>query len=167
MRRSGVRVALEELPEDEGGVFAESAVVRTERGAEVRVDVELADDFAVNEDGDDDFGFSFKRASEIAGIGIDVVDDNGLFCGSSGAANAVAQRDARVGSRGALEGAENENVAVAILFHHIKADPIVAGDFFVKESDDALHESVGGVGRNGERVESKDEIGGLCRRHEA
>lgn len=157
----GLGMALEKLAEDDGGMFAKLAVIGAEGGEEVGVDVEFADHFAVDEDGDDDFGFSFEGAGEIAGIGIDVVDDDGLSRGSGGAANALVQRDARVGSHGALEGAENENVAVAVLFKHIKADPIVAGELFVEESDDALHESVGGAGRNGEGVESRDEIRGL------
>jgi len=149
-------VALEELAEDGSGMFAESAVGGVEGSGEMRVDVEFADNFAVNEDGDHDFGFRFKRTREIAGIGIDVVDDDGLAHRDGSAANALVQRDARVGSRGAHEWAENENVWVTILFEHIKADPIVTGEFFVKESDDAFHESIGGVGGNGERVESLD-----------
>jgi hypothetical protein len=148
-------------------VFAESAITGAEGGGDVRVDVEFADNFAVNANGDDDFGFGFKRAREIAWIGINVVDDDGLSRGSSGAANALVQRDAGMGSHGSLEGAENENVTIAILFQHVKADPIVARKSFVKHSDDGLHERVGGAARNGERVESRDEVRGfgLCGGH--
>ena len=121
----------------------------------------------MNANRDDDFGLRFKGAGEIAGIGINVVDDDGLSRGSGGATNALVQRDAVMGSHGSLEGAENQNVAIAILFQHVKADPIVAREFFVKQSDDGLHESVGGVARNGERVESRDEVRGfgLCCGH--
>ena len=66
-----------------------------------------------------------------------------------------------MGSRGSLEGAENENVAIAFRFQHVKADPIVAREFFVKQSDDDLHESVGGIARSGQRVESRNEVHGF------
>ena len=72
------------------------------------------------------------------------------------------ERDARVGSHGAFEGAENEDVMVAFFFEHVKADPIVASEFFVKKGDDALHEGLGAGGRNGEAIESRDEVGRFC-----
>jgi hypothetical protein len=99
--------ALQKSAEDDGGVFAESAITETEGRGDVRVDIELADDFAVNADRDHDFGFGFKRAGEIARIGIDVVDDDGFSRGGGRAANALVQRDAGMGRRGSLEGAKN------------------------------------------------------------
>ena len=62
-------MGFEEFAEEGGGVFAELAIAGAEGGEEVGVDVEFTDDFAVNEDGDDDFGFGFEGAGEIAGIG--------------------------------------------------------------------------------------------------
>ena len=104
-------MGFEEFAEDGGGVFAEFAVVGAEGGEEVGVDVEFADDFAANEDGDDDFGFGFERAGEIAGVGVDVVDDDGFAAGGRGAADALIERDAGVGRHGAFEGAEDKRVA--------------------------------------------------------
>lgn len=143
-------------------MFAEFAVVGAERGVEVGVDVEFADYFFVNEDGDHDFGFCFEGTGQVAGIGIDVVDDDSFAGGGSGTADALMERNARVGSHCALEGAEDEDVIVAFFFEHVKADPIVASEFFVKKGDDAFHEGVGVGGRNGEAVESRDEVGRFC-----
>jgi hypothetical protein len=147
-------------------VFAEFAVVGAEGGEEVGVDVEFGDDFATDEDGDDDFGFGFERASEIAGVGVDVVDDDGFAAGGRGAADALVEGDAGVGSHGALEGAEDERVA-SFPFEHVEADPVVAGELFVKKGDDGLHERFTGCGGFGERVEFGHQIGGflLCGCH--
>jgi len=134
---SGVR--FEEFTEDCGGVFAEFAVVGAEGGEEVGVDVEFADDFAADEDGDDDFGFGFERAGEVAGIGVDVVNDDGFAAGGRGPADALVKRDAGVGRHGAFEGAEDECVA-SFPFEHVEADPVVAGEFFVEKGDDGFHE---------------------------
>ena len=138
--RSGV--CLEEAAEEAGGVFAEGAIVGAEGGEEMRVDVEFADDFVVNEDGDDDFGFGFEGAGQIARIGVNVIDDDGLAGGRGSAADALVERNAGVGRLGALEMTENENVVVAFLFEHVKANPVVTSDFFVEESDDALHKGI-------------------------
>ena len=154
-------VLLDELAEERCGVLAELAVVRTERGEEGGIDVEFADDFAVSEDRDDDFGLGFERTGQIAGIGVDVVDDDGFPAGSGSTANTLVERDAGVGRHGALERAENQNVLATFLFEHIKADPIVAGEFFVEERDDALHEGLGVVRGDRERVELWNEVGGL------
>ena len=135
-------MCLEEAAEEAGGVFAEGAIVRAEGGEEMRVDVEFADDFVVNEDGNHNFGFGFEGAGEITRIGIYVSDDNGLAGGGRGAADALVERNAGVGRHGALEMTENENVVVAFLFEHVKANPVVTSDFFVEESDDALHKGI-------------------------
>lgn len=143
-------------------MFAEFAVIGAESGLEVGVDVEFADDFFVREDGDYDFGFCFEGTGQIAGIGIDVVDDDSFAGGGSCAADALMERDARVGSHGAFEGAENEDVMIAVFFEHVEADPIVASEFFVKKGNDAFHERVGVGGRNGKAIESRDQVGGFC-----
>ena len=138
-----VLVGFEEFAEEGGGVFAEFAVVGAEGGWEVGVDVEFADDFAVGEDGNDDFGFGFEGAGEIAGVGVYVVDDDGFAGGCRGAADALVEGDAGVGRHGAMEGAENERVA-SFPFEHVKADPVVAGEFFVEKGDDGFHEGFAG-----------------------
>jgi hypothetical protein len=147
-------------------VFAEFAVVGAEGGEEVGVDVELADDFAADEDGDDDFGFGFEGAGEVAGVGVDVVDDDGFAGGGGGAADALVEGNAGVGRHGALEGAEDERVA-AFPFEHVEADPVVAGELFVEKRDDGFHEGFAGGGGSGERVELGYQIGGfsLCGCH--
>jgi len=147
-------------------VFAEFAVVGAEGGEEVGVDVEFADDFAADEDGDDDFGFGFERAGEIVGVGVDVVDDDGFAAGGRCAADALIEGNAGVGRHGALEGAEDERVA-SIPFEHVEADPVVAGELFVEKGDDGFHEGFAGGGGFGERVEFGHQIGGfsLCGGH--
>jgi len=122
-------------------VFAEFAVVGAEGGVEVGVDVEFADDFAADEDGDDDFGFGFERAGEIAGVGVDVVDDDGFAGGGRGAADALVEGNAGVGRHGALEGAEDERVA-PFPFKHVEADPVVAGKVLVEKRDDGFHQGL-------------------------
>ena len=88
----------EEFAEGGGGVFAEFAVVGTEGGEEVGVDVEFADNFAADEDGDNDFGLGFEGAGEVAGVGVDVVDDDGFAAGGRGAADALVEGNAGVAS---------------------------------------------------------------------
>ena len=153
-------MGFEEFAEGGGGMFAENAVVRAEGSEEMGVDVEFTDDFAMDEYGDDDFGFGFEGAGEIAGVGADVVDDDGFTAGGSGAADALVKGDAGVGRHGALERAEDEGVA-AFPFEHVEADPVVAGELFVKKSDDGFHEGFAGRGGFGERVELGNHFGGF------
>jgi len=154
--------ALEEAAEDGGSVFAELAVVRAEGGQEVGVDVEFADDFAVSEDRDDDFGLGFEGAGEVAGIGIDIIDDDGLAAGSRGATNALIEKDARVGRHGALEWAEDQDVVIALFLEHVEASPVVAGKFLVEQGDHAIHERFGGVRGARQGIELGDQVGWLC-----
>jgi len=151
-------VGLEEFAEGGGCVFAEFAVVGAEGGEEVGVNVEFADDFAADEDGDDDFGFGFEGAGEVAGVGVDVVDDDGFAAGGSGAADALVERDAGVGRHGAFEWAEDESVA-AFPFEHVEADPVVAGEFFVEKGDDGFHEGFAGGSGVGEGIELGNDVG--------
>ena len=139
-------------------MFAEFAVIGAEGGEEVGVDVEFADDFAADEDGDYDFGFGFEGAGEIAGVGVDVVDDDGFAAGGRGAADALVEGNARVRRHGALEGAEDERVA-SFPFEHVEADPVVAGEFFMKKGDEGFHEGFAGRGGFSERVELGNEVG--------
>ena len=152
---------LNEFAKEGGGVFTDLAVVGAEGGEEVRVDIEFADHFAANENGNDDFGFGFEGTSEIAGIGTDVVNNDGFAGGGRGATDALIQRDARVGSHGALEGTEHEDVAIGFLFEHVETNPVVTSELLVQEGGDAFHETFGGGGGFGELVESRDQLGGL------
>jgi len=58
-RTPDLGMGFEEFAEDGGSVFAEFAISRAEGGEEVGVDIEFTDNLAVDEDGDDDFGFGF------------------------------------------------------------------------------------------------------------
>ena len=158
---------LDEFTEKRGGVLAELAIVWTECGVKVGVDVEFTDDIAVHENGNDDFGFGFEGAGEIARVGVNVVDDDGFAGGGRGAADSLMKRDAGVGRHGALEGAKDEDVAIRFFFQHVKADPVVARELFVEERDDGFHEGVGRRRGFGESVESWNEVGGfrMCGGH--
>ena len=65
---NGLRMRFQELAEDSGGVFAELAVFGAEGGGKMTVDVEFADNFAVHEDRDNNFGLGFERAGQVAGV---------------------------------------------------------------------------------------------------
>jgi hypothetical protein len=145
-------VGFEEFAEEGGRVFTQKAIAGAKGGEEVGVDVEFADDFAVNEDGDDDFGFSFERADEIAGIAGDVVNDDGHAAAGSGAANSLVEWDAGVRRHGALEGAEDEDIAAGFVLEHVEANPIVFGELAVKEPGDVFHQGFAGRGGDGQSV---------------
>lgn len=140
------------MAEDSSGVFAEVAVVGTEGGESVGIDVEFPGNLAADKNGDNDFRPGFEGAGEIARVCVDIVDDDSMAAGGCGATDSLIERDARVGRHGTLEGAEDEDVA-AFLFQHVKADPIVFGELFVDKRDDGLHERFGGNGGIRERVE--------------
>jgi hypothetical protein len=148
-------------------VFAKLAVVRTKGREKMGIDVEFTGDPAVGEDGSNDFGFSVERTGEVARVGIDVVHNDGFTVGSGGAADALIQRDAGVGSHRAFERPENEHVAVPFFLEHVEADPVVAGKFSMEERDDSFHERFArGAGR-GEGIEFQDQICSfyVCRGH--
>lgn len=152
-------VGFKEFAQEGGGVFAEFAIAGAEGGEEVGVDVEFTDDFAVDENGDDDFGFGFERAGEIAGIAGDVVNDDGHAAAGSSAANALVERDAGMGRHRALEGAEDEDFVIGFLFEHVEANPIVFGELAVQKRGDVFHQSFGGSGGDGQAVQFEDEVG--------
>lgn len=131
-------MSLDKLAEELGGVFAELAVVGAECGEEVAVNVELTDDFSLRENRNDDFGFGFNRAGQVAGILVHVIHDHSAAAGRCGAADALIQRDARVRCHASAKRAENEHVGI-ICVDHIEADPVVASQFFVQQRDDGVH----------------------------
>jgi len=153
-----LRVGFEEFAEESGGVFAKKAIVRAEGGEEVGVDVEFTSDPAVNENGDDDFGFGFEGAGEISGIAADVVDNDGLASAGSCATDALVERDTGVRRHGALEGAEDEDVAISLFFEHVEANPVVLGKPGMKQRDDVAHQGFGGSGGDGEAIELEDKV---------
>ena len=79
----------EEFAQYCGSVFAEIPIVGAESRNEMGVDVELASNFSVYEDGDDNFGFGFDGAGEIARVVIDVVDYDSLAARLRGNADAL------------------------------------------------------------------------------
>jgi hypothetical protein len=148
-------------------VFAKLAVVGAESGEEVGVDIEFAGNFAVNEDGDDDFGLGFERAGEITRIGIHVVDNDGFAGRCRRTTDTLIEWDASVRSYGAFEGAENEDILIAFFFEHVEADPIVGSELLVKDRDNAFHQGFCGSRGIGEGIESRDQVGrfGMCGGH--
>ena len=98
----------------------------------VRVDVDLADDLALVDDGDDDLAPRRREAGEVAVVRIDVVDDLGLPAGGRGAADALADRDAHVvGRLRALPGPEHE----VGLLDEVDPDPGVVVEAVVQDLD--------------------------------
>jgi len=124
----------------------------------VGIDVELADNFAVNEYRNNDLGPGFERTGEITRIRIDIIDDDGFACGGCGSAEALVERDASVGCRRSFEGAEGEDIVATLFFKHVEADPVVVVEFFVEERNDTLHERVRRSSGFGECVESWKKI---------
>src|SRR5690242_9440177 len=96
-------MGFDELAEELGGVLAELAVIGTEGGGDVAVNVEFADDFSSCENRNDDFRFCFDGAGEIARIVVHVVHNDGLSGRSSRTADSLVERNACVGSGGAAE----------------------------------------------------------------
>src|SRR2546430_6070170 len=103
---------LDEFTEELGDVFAEFAVVGTEGGGDVAVDVKFADDFSFGENRTDDFGFCFDGTREIARIAVHVVHDNSLSARSSCATDALVERSTRVRRSGAAKRSEDEHIEI-------------------------------------------------------
>jgi hypothetical protein len=150
---------LEVFTDDFCGVFAKRAILWAESSEKVGVDVEFADNLRVRKDRDDNLRLGFERAGEVARISTDIVHDDGLPSGGRGPADALIQGDSGVRRHGPFEGTENENVVIPFLFDHVEANPVIARELFVQESHDPFHEGVGGVGGNGNRVESRNQVG--------
>jgi len=138
---------------DCGGVFADGAIFGSEGGEEVAVNIELADNFLFNEDGDHDFRFGFEGTGEVSRVGADVVNDDSLAGGRRGAADTLIQGNARVRGHGAAKGAENQNFLRTVFFEHVETYPVVTQHFLVQEFGDALHQIPRGFRAGGEGVE--------------
>lgn len=136
-------MALDEFAEQRRSVFAKLAVVWTEGGEEVGIDVQFASNFAMDENWNDDLGFGLERTSEITSVGVNVVDHNGFAGGGRCAADALVEGDAGVWSHSAFERAEDEDLVIPFFFEHIKTNPVVARKLFVEERDDTFHQGVG------------------------
>ena len=148
---------LHPLAEVFGGVLAHGAIVDTEGGGTMAVDIEFAFHFAANENGDDDFGFGFGGAGEVARVGVHVVDDDGFSGGSGSTADALIERDASVRGHRAFERAEFEHVFIFGI-DHVEADPVVLQQVFVEQRDDRRHESLFGGGADGQGIELRNQV---------
>src|ERR1700751_574382 len=123
--------------------------------------------FFIHENGDDDFGFCFDRAGEVARVGVDVVHDDGLSGRGCCTTDPLVEWDARVWSHGAAEGPENEHVRCAVFFEHVETHPVVAQHFLMEKFGDAGHQVLRGASTRGEGVEFFDQLTGfrICGRH--
>ena len=83
------RLLFQVTAKDGGGAFTESAVFRAEGSEEMAVDVEFADDFTANKNRNNDLGLGLERTGEVAGVRVDIINDDGLAAGSCGAANTL------------------------------------------------------------------------------
>ena len=100
---------------------AAASIGGAERGGLIAVDVDLAEHLAAVHDRHDDLRLRLDAARQIPRIGVHVVDDDRGLLGGGGAADAAAERDARVRRRLADERAEHQLVAV----EQVDADPRV------------------------------------------
>src|SRR3974390_3291988 len=110
------------------GAFAEFAVFCAEGSGEMTIDIKFTDYFSLYEDGDYDFRFCFQGAGQIARVGINVIDEDGLATRGGGSADALVEGNAGMRGHRAAEGTKDEHVGIAGQFQHVKADPVVAGE---------------------------------------
>jgi len=142
-------------------MLAELAVVGTKGGEKMGVDVEFAGNFTVDENRYDDFRFGLEGTGQVARVGSNVVNDNGFSCRRRRPADPLIEWDAGVRRHGALEGAEDEHVAIRLPFKHIKADPVIARKLSMKDGNDALHQGFGRGGARRESIQLRNQIRGI------
>ena len=107
-----VLVGGEEGGEEGGAGFDELLLGGSEGVGEVAFDVEFAGELFVDENGDDNFRLDHGGAGEIAGIGGDILNNDDFTAGGRGAAQAVTEGDADVGSEAADVGPDDEVAGV-------------------------------------------------------
>jgi len=151
-----------------GHVLTEGAIFIAKSGEEVRVDVEFTHDLIANKNRNDNFGFGFERAREIAGIGLHVVHDDGLAGGRRSTADTLIKRNTNMWRHGAFERTKHEDIAITFLFEHVESDPVVPREFFMEQANDAAHQLFGRTRRDGKRIKSRNQIRRfrLCGSHE-
>jgi hypothetical protein len=138
---------------DDGGAGFDELLLRFGEGiGKVAFDIELAGEFFVRVNGNDDFGLNQGGTRKIARFFGYVLHDDDLTRGGGRAAETGVERNARFGSEAANKGSDDQKVLVCGI-EEIKTDPIVAGHFFVKAFGDALHEGLRGGGGTSEILE--------------
>lgn len=143
---------------DQGGAGFDEFLFQFGEGVgEIAFDVEFTGKLFVYEEGHDHFGLHQRRAGEIARVGGDVLDNDNLAGAGGGAAEAGVEGNAGVGSKAAGIRADNEVAGVGGI-NEIKANPIVAGHFFMKAVGHALHEGLGGGSGGGKGMEFLEEL---------
>jgi hypothetical protein len=148
--------ALEIFADQASAMLAEVAIFGGEGGGGMAIDIEFSDNFAANENRDDEFGLGFYGAGKIAGIAVDVIDDDSSSTRCGGATDALIQWNSRMGGNRSDVGAENEHGFVRRtrgLLDHVEAHPVVLGKIFLEASDDVGHELFGGGGVGGHLVQ--------------
>lgn len=120
--------------------FDEFPGVGIEGVGEVAFDTQCGQHSLPHEDGHDHVGLD-EIGAEVARVGGNIVDHDGLAGGRRRSAQTTVERDARSGGKAALVRSHDESVAVGH-FHEVKADPVVAGHIFVKTVRHGLHEKL-------------------------
>src|SRR5207249_4653052 len=128
------------LADQSGAVLDEFLIFESEGGGEVAVDVQLANDFTMSKDRDDDLGFGFQRTRQIARIFADIIDHDGPATRGSGATDAMIHRDASMGRHRTYERYQREHGRPRLWLDHVKAHPVVFQHLLVEQPAESLHE---------------------------
>ncbi len=79
------------LPHEQGAILNQILMLASERGREVTVNVQFADDFAMSKHRHYNLRFRFERTRQVARIFADIVDHNSLSARRRCPANALIQ----------------------------------------------------------------------------
>lgn len=88
------------------------------------INVDLADDLAINPDRHNNFGLRFERTCEIPWIGCDILNNDRFALSNGCTADSLCDRNAHVLCRRAMEGPKHKDVRITDV-QHVEADPVV------------------------------------------
>src|SRR5579863_358630 len=123
-----------------GSMLAKFAILGSEGGEKVAVNVEFADNFALHENRHDNLRLRFDRTGEVARVGADVVHHDSLAGGGGGSTDTLVQRDASMRCHRAPKRAEDKDVFLSFFFQHVEANPVVFEQISMQQLDDPLHQ---------------------------
>ena len=108
------------------------------------VDVEFADNLAVNKNRNHNLRLGLEGTRQVAGVLIDVVDDHRLSRGCGGSANTLMHWDARMRRHRSLERAEDEHRRLTgQFFDHIETHPVELQQPLVQQLHHLRHQRMG------------------------